>query len=155
MTSPVRPHIPPAVELAELSDVQLVALLQDVTTAIESCRESIDTAHGTGHDPTGIQRALTVYERGAGAIHRIIRARTGDLGPLPYIAPKPVHSFVSAFVSLKAVNRLVGLLQAEHEAVTRWLETDEPVDGDAVEAAHLAVVEALTAACAEVNHVQD
>ena len=139
--------VPPVAVLAEMPDSELTTLSVELADAIESCHRTIVQVEERHGDAGRVRAALRVYERASDAIDRIVRSRHGQPPPLVLRAARPVQSFQSAYNALKAVNRLIGLLRDEHEAVSAWLVADsedaEDAALDRLEAAHALVCEAV------------
>lgn len=148
-----RLHVPTATEMITLDDEQLTALAIDLQAAIASCNRSIAHALEVGKPVDRIKAASLVYEKGLRNVHEVQRVRRGEPA-IEFCPARPVHNWITAFHSLKAVNRLLGLCQAEHEAVDAWLNPvesvhaevdDEAAAWERLERAHAEVERALRA----------
>jgi hypothetical protein len=141
------PTVPSAAVMADMTAVELEALCLDLEAAIESCTLAIDRRNQQGLASHTIESARRHYTHGIKAARSLLRVRSGE--PIQYGPARPVHTFETAYMTLKAVNRLVGLCHMLYEAVGAWIDLDDETDGydeavEAIERAHADVERALT-----------
>lgn len=95
-----------------LTAPELGELAAQIDEAIESCQLSLDTARNSDHVGR-IEKALKHYRAARVQVRNLLALRNGQ--PL-FSKPRPVTTFLGACESLKATNRLLGLLHDEHMA---------------------------------------
>lgn len=134
-------HVPSADVMADMSDEELTAILHRCQACVESCTESIDAKEARGLNADGIRNARRQYARGVKTATSLLRLRAG--GRVEFEPARPVHNWLTAYHSLKAVNRLIGVCEAEHEALKAWMADDSDGNWDRLEAAHETVERAL------------
>ena len=146
-----RVRVPAREELCAMRDDEIAALSVELDGAIDSCRESVQTNKATGRSSDGVMSALKVYEHGKRKVVEVQRARAGE-SAVRFEAARPVTDWVTSYVALKAHMRLIGLCQAEHQAVRDWLAADDGDDAvwqaaaDRIETAHNEVERAFSEA---------
>lgn len=118
-----RVFVPSASEMAAMDDETLTALMADMRQASAQIELKIRQAQEVGNDVIGLKRALGYQRRGMLAADEILHRRFGS--QTPYKRAQPVTDWISGFLAIKATNRLLGLAQAEHEALARWMSSDD------------------------------
>lgn len=138
-------RVPGHAELAAYTDDQLVAFNAEMRANIASCTDTLNDPDIPHHRRQKIRGAQTHYDRGQRVSAELLRVRQG--GPLVEYGPaRPVHTFHSAYHTLKAVNRLLGLCEGLYEAVGAYLSLDDDQNAvrlDDVADAYAEIVRAL------------
>lgn len=138
-----RTRVPSLEHMKAMADYDLRELRRQLRTAVSDCESAMTSA-----DPArrfSINAALRHYASGLQAINRIFADREGVES---YRKVRDVTDPASAIKATKAINRLIGLLNEEHPAVSRLLDA-ETSDGDldacwnVVEDIHRRVEEAI------------
>lgn len=124
-------QVPHNSEFRDMTDAQLDDWHMDLTERAAELEDRIRLKREVGEDTAGVSIVLRHTNRGLRTIAEIRRVRAGD--PPPLEKPKPVHDFVSACMSVKAMLRLLSFYEAEHRALTALMEADD--DTTAEEAA--------------------
>jgi hypothetical protein len=120
--------VPSAKAMAAMTDEEITALMADMRQAAANIEAKIRDA-GDCWDVTGLRKALGYQRRGMLAADEILHRRFGS--QTPYKPAQPVTDWITGFLAIKAMNRLLGLAKAEHEALTRWMSSsDETEPGD-------------------------
>lgn len=125
-----RDLIPDNVIIANWSDDELAAFATDMASHITSCQNALNDARDPNHRRR-IMAAMTHYQRGQRVASEVLRVRHGE-PPIHFGPVRPVHTFLSAFHTLKAVNRLLGCCESLNDAISEFLEVwaDEDADVD-------------------------
>lgn len=107
-----------------MTDDELVALAVELGDAIASCAQRIEEDRERGLPTVRVERARKIFDRGIRTIREIQRTRAGE-HPL-FTKARPVTDWMSAYDAHRAINRLLGLCRAEHDALAAFIEQNAP-----------------------------
>lgn len=126
-------RVPPPEMVATWPDDQIAAHISQLGQAIADCTDYIKVKESNGLDAEAVKSARRHYSRGLRTAREIQKARTGER--INFEPARPVHTFMSAYHSLKAVNRLLGICEQMHAAAKALLDDDDDERWEALEAA--------------------
>ena len=126
-------QVPRSATFREMTDDQLDRWHADLAERAPELERRIDLKRNNGEDTFSLESVLFHTNRGLKAIAQVRRQRNGE--PPPLTQPKPVHSFESACVSVKAMLRLLGFYEDHYQAGVQLCEAVDAEDEDAEQAA--------------------